>query len=105
MSFDRLNTLESQPTDWRLGDDGQYRDDPEFHRFAENVSNQLFTLTSNTTNLSRQIALLGTRRDTERVRERIHDLLEETRAGFKDVGEKIKKIQTWEDVNVGNQPS
>lgn len=43
--------------------------------------------------------MLGTRRDTERVRERIHDLLEETRAGFKDVGEKIKKIQTWEDVN------
>jgi syntaxin 7 len=50
--------------------------------------------------LSNQIALLGTKRDTERVRERVHNLLEETRSGFKDVGEGLKKIQTWEDVNV-----
>ncbi|KAL1968822.1 hypothetical protein VTN77DRAFT_1183 [Rasamsonia byssochlamydoides] len=98
MSFDRLSSLESQPTNWRR-DDSQYHDDPEFQRFTENLSNQLFTLTSNTSNLSKQIALLGTKRDTERVRERVHDLLEETRAGFKVVGEGIKKVQTWEDVN------
>jgi hypothetical protein len=100
MSFDRLNTLESQPTTWRRGDDPQYHDDPEFQRFTENLSNQLFTLISNTSNLSKQIALLGTKRDTERVRERVHDLLEETRNGLKDVGEGIKKVQTWPDVNV-----
>lgn len=100
MPFDRLSSLESQPTTWRREDDPQYRDDPEFHRFAEHLSNQLFTLTSNTSNLSKQIALLGTKRDTERVRERVHDLLEETRALFKEVGEGIKKVQTWEDVNV-----
>lgn len=100
MSFDRLSSLESQPTTWRREDDPQYRDDPEFHRFTENLSNQLFTLTSNTSNLSKQIALLGTKRDTARVRERVHDLLEETRALFKEVGEGIKKVQAWEDVNV-----
>lgn len=100
MSYDRLSSLESQPTTWRRENDPQYQDDPEFQRFTENLSNQLFTLTSNISNLSKQIALLGTRRDTERVRERVHNLLEETRAGFKDVGEGIKKVQTWEDVNV-----
>jgi Syntaxin-like protein len=103
MSYDRLNSLESQPTTWRRDDDPQYQDDPEFARFTENLSNQLFTLTSNISNLSRQIALLGTKRDTERVRERVHNLLEETRSGFKDAGEGIKKVQTWEDVNVGFQ--
>ena len=100
MSFDRLNSLEAQPTTFRRSDDPQYRDDPEFHRLAEGLSNQLFTLTSNITRLSDQIALLGTRRDTERVRERVHKLLEDTRAGFRDVADGIKKVQTWEDVSV-----
>ncbi|EAU34569.1 conserved hypothetical protein [Aspergillus terreus NIH2624] len=99
MSFDRLNSLEAQPTTLRRSDDPQYRDDPEFHRLTESLSNQLFNLTSNITRLSDQIALLGTKRDTERVRERVHNLLEQTRSGFKDVGEGIKKVQTWEDVN------
>jgi syntaxin 7 len=84
----------------RRDEDPQYRDDPGFDHLAETLSDQLFTLTSNISRLSNQIALLGTKRDTERVRERVHNLLEETRAGFKDVGEGIKKVQTWEDVNV-----
>ncbi|KAL4921232.1 t-SNARE [Aspergillus aurantiobrunneus] len=99
MSFDRLNYLEAQPTTFRRSDDPQYHDDPEFQRLTESLSNQLFTLTSNITRLSDQIALLGTKRDTERVRERVHSLLEQTRTGFRDVGEGIKKVQTWEDVN------
>lgn len=103
MSFDRLNSLEAQPTDYRRSDDPQYRDDPGFDHLAESLSDQLFTLTSNISRLSNQIALLGTKRDTERVRERVHNLLEETRSGFKDVGEGLKKIQTWEDVNVSSR--
>ncbi|KAJ5747783.1 uncharacterized protein N7511_009479 [Penicillium nucicola] len=99
MSFDRLDSLEAQPTTMRREEDPQYRDDPGFDHLAESLSDQLFTLTSNISRLSNQIALLGTKRDTERVRERVHNLLEETRAGFKDVGEGIKKVQTWEDVN------
>ncbi|KAJ5787230.1 hypothetical protein N7457_002220 [Penicillium paradoxum] len=99
MSFDRLNSLEAQPTTMRRDEDPQYRDDPDFDHLAEQLSDQLFTLTSNISRLSNQIALLGTKRDTERVRERVHNLLEETRTGFRDVGDGIKRIQTWEDVN------
>ncbi|KAI9371541.1 t-SNARE [Aspergillus egyptiacus] len=99
MSFDRLSSLEAQPTTLRRGDDPHYHDDPEFQRLTESLSNQLFTLTSNITRLSDQIALLGTKRDTERVRERVHNLLEQTRTGFREVGDGIKKVQTWEDVN------
>ena len=100
MSFDRLSSLEAQRPGQRRQGDTQYHDDPDFQRLTETLSNQLFTLTSNITRLSNQIALLGTRRDTERVRERVHDLLEETREGFRDVGDGIKKVQMWEDVNV-----
>ncbi|KLJ09999.1 syntaxin 7 [Blastomyces silverae] len=96
MSFDRLSSLEAQPT---RPNDSQYQDDPDFQRLTESLSNRLFTLTSNISRLSNQIALLGTKRDTERVRERVHDLLEETREGFREVGEGIKKVQLWDDVN------
>lgn len=105
MSFDRLASLEGQPTTYRRSDDPEYQDDPEFNRTTEALSTNLFTLTSNISHLSNQIALLGTRRDTERVRERVHDLLEETRDGFKEAGETIKKVQAWEDVNVSSSTS
>ncbi|KAH0543865.1 hypothetical protein FGG08_001904 [Glutinoglossum americanum] len=99
MSFDHLSSLESQPTTLRREDDPSYSDDPEFKQLTENLSSQLFSLTSNISRLSNQISLLGTKRDTERVRQRVHDLLNETREGFKDVGEGVKKVQNWENVN------
>ena len=101
MSFDRLSSLEAQPASNRH-QDSTYHDDPEFQRLTDSLSNKLFTLTSNITRLSNQIALLGTKRDTERVRERVHNLLEETRDGFRDAGEGVKKIQMWEDATVSS---
>jgi hypothetical protein len=98
MSFDQLSALESQPTTTRSSD--AYADDPEFQRLSQELMTKIFTLIGNISRLSNQIALLGTKRDTERVRERVHDLLEETKETFKDVGEGVKKIQTWEDVSV-----
>lgn len=117
MSFDRSPLLESQvrtlircpqvradrpnkPTTYRRSDDPEYRDDPEFSRFSESLSEQLFSLTSKIGRLSQQLNLFGTKRDTERVRERVHDLLDEARDGFKEVGEGVKKLTTWEDLSV-----
>lgn len=89
----------------RREEDPEYRDDPEFDKFAEELSVKLFSLTSNIARLSSQISLLGTKRDTERVRERVHDLLDEAREGFKDVGEGVKKLSAWEDINVCFYPT
>ena len=91
---------QTKPTTYRRSDDPEYRDDPEFSRFSETLSEQLFSLTSKIGRLSQQLNLLGTKRDTERVRERVHDLLEEARDGFKEVGEGVKKLTTWEDLSV-----
>ncbi|PSK53111.1 hypothetical protein B9Z65_3311 [Elsinoe australis] len=91
MSFNDADRLESQPP-------GTYADDPEFERFTTELSDKLFSLTSNISNLSNQIAKLGTKRETERVRERVQDLLEETSNGFKEVGEGLKKVQAWQDL-------
>ncbi|KAI1905799.1 hypothetical protein LOZ53_005520 [Ophidiomyces ophidiicola] len=102
MSFDRLSSLEAQTSSAR-GTSAAYHDDPDFQHLTESLSNQLFTLTSNISKLSNQIGLLGTKRDTERVRERIHNLLEETRDGFREVGEGVKKVQVWEDITPGQK--
>ncbi|KAK7555684.1 t-SNARE [Phyllosticta citricarpa] len=103
MSFDDSSRLESQPTTWRRQDDPEYSDDPEFRRFTSQLSDQLFSLTSNVTRLSNQIALLGTKRETERVRERVRDLIDETSNGFKEVGEGLKKVQQWPDLNASQK--
>ena len=84
----------------RRNQDPEYQDDPEYSRLTESLSTKLFELTSNISRLSNEISLLGTKRDTDRVRERVHDLLEETREGFKEVGDGLKKVQSWEDLNV-----
>ncbi|KAK3055222.1 SNAP receptor [Extremus antarcticus] len=98
MSFNDTSNLESQPTTWRRQDDPEYADDPEFNRYTTELSDKLFSLTSNIGRLASQIALLGTRRETDRVRERVQDLLQETGDGFKDVGEGLKKVQAWHDL-------
>ncbi|KAF7882867.1 uncharacterized protein EAF02_006230 [Botrytis sinoallii] len=99
MSFDQLSSLESQPTTMRREDHPQYADDPEFQRLSQDLMTKLFSLTGNISRLSNEINLLGTKRDTERVRERVHDLLEDSKDAFKEIGDGVKKIQSWEDVN------
>ncbi|KAF2718607.1 t-SNARE [Polychaeton citri CBS 116435] len=98
MSFQDSNALESQPTTWRRQDDPQYADDPEFERYTTELSDKLFSLTSNISRLSNQVALLGTKRETDRVRERVQDLLQETGDEFKGIGEGLKKVQAWDDL-------
>ena len=97
MSFDRLSSLEAQPTTSRAPG---YSDDPEFDRLTVRLSSQLFGLTSNISTLSRELSLVGTKRDSEKLRERVKKLLDETRAGFKAVGEGVKRVQSWPDVSV-----
>ncbi|CAD0023837.1 unnamed protein product, partial [Aureobasidium pullulans] len=92
------NSLIAQPTTWRRSDDPEYQDDPEFNSFTTDLSDRLFSLTANISRLSSQVALLGTKRETDRVRERVQDLLEETSASFKDIGDGLKKVQAWHDL-------
>lgn len=94
MSFDQLSSLEAGRSRGGPG----YSDDPEFARLSQDLMNKLFRLNGNNQRLSAEISHLGTKRDTLRARERVHELLEESRDTFKDVGEGVKKIQTWEDV-------
>ncbi|KAK5127605.1 hypothetical protein LTR85_006945 [Meristemomyces frigidus] len=103
MSFQDNPALESQPTTWRRSDDPEYADDPEFRDYTTDLSDKLFSLTANISRLSNQIALLGTKRETDRVRERVQDLLSETGDGFKEIGEGLKKVQAWHDLSASQK--
>ena len=103
MSFEQSANLESQPTTWRRQDDPTYADDPEFNAFTQQLSDKLFSASSSVTQLSRQVALLGTKRETERVRERVRDLIEETQNDIKEIGEGLKRVAVWEDMNPGQK--
>ncbi|KAH9876062.1 hypothetical protein J1614_003941 [Plenodomus biglobosus] len=98
MSFQRSSALESQPTTWRRDDDPSYADDPEFRDFASKLSDDLFALTRNVARLSTEVAKLGSKHETPRVRERVKTTVEETSEKFKEIGEGVKKISTWPDV-------
>ncbi|KAF2845769.1 t-SNARE [Plenodomus tracheiphilus IPT5] len=98
MSFQRSSALESQPTTWRREDDPAYADDPEFRDFASKLSDDLFALTRNVARLSTEVAKLGSKHETARVRERVKTTVEETSEKFKEIGEGLKKITTWPDV-------
>ena len=96
MSFDQLSSLESQPA---TAHNAGYSDDPEFASLTSSLSSRLFTLTSNITQLNRQLALVGTKKDSETVRGRVTRLLDETRKGFRDVSDGVKRVRNWADAS------
>jgi hypothetical protein len=98
--YDRLPSLEAQPTTMRREDDPEYSDDPEFQALADSTAQQLDGLTSKVGQLQNSVNLLGTRRDTEALRKRVTDLLDQARDGYREVGDAIKRLQSWETVNV-----
>lgn len=100
MSFEQSTNLESQPTNWRREDDPQYADDPEFREFTTELGDKLFTVTSTITRLSQQVALLGTQRESAKLRERVKDMVDETSQNFKEIGEGLKRVSQWPDLGV-----
>lgn len=96
MSYDQLSSLEAG----RSGRQGGYTDDPEFKQLQSQLTNKIFNLRRNIQQLTTDVNILGTKRDTPRVRERVHDHLEKTRDLCKEIGDGVKKLQTWDDLTV-----
>lgn len=94
MSFDRLSSLERGQSS--SSSSAAYTDDPAFATLTSTLSARLFTLTSNITQLNRQLKLVGTKKDSETVRDRVSRLLDETRKGFREVSDGVKKAQAWD---------
>ncbi|KAI9158663.1 Syntaxin-12 [Paramyrothecium foliicola] len=87
-----LSSLES-------GQRAGYSDDPGFQDLLYNLKSKLQSLLSSNRKLSNDVGALGTKRDTPRLRERVHGSMEKTRDICKEIGDGIKKLQTWEDLS------
>jgi hypothetical protein len=95
MSFDQLSSLEAQP-----GGQARYTDDPGFQQLLFDLRKRLRDLEKSILKLRTDVNLLGTRRDTARVRERVHDVLEKSRETCLEIGNGVKKLQGWDDLSV-----
>ncbi|EHK45435.1 uncharacterized protein TrAtP1_003742 [Trichoderma atroviride] len=92
MAYDRLSSLEA-------GQSGAgYTDDPAFQDLQYELKNKLQSLLSNNRKLANDVNVLGTKKDTPRLRERVHNTMEKSREICKDIGDGVKKLQTWDDL-------
>ncbi|KAL6855039.1 SNAP receptor [Amphichorda felina] len=92
MSYDQLSNLES-------GRRGGYTDDPAFRDLQYDLKSQLQTLLSSNRKLANDVNVLGSKKDTPRLRERVHNTMEKTRDICRAIGEGVKKLQTWDDLS------
>lgn len=91
MSYDQLGSLES-------GRGSGYTDDPEFRELQYDLKNKLQSLLSSNRKLGNDVNVLGTKKDTPRLRERVHNTMEKSREICQEIGDGVKKLQTWEDL-------
>lgn len=93
MSYDQLSNLES-------GQRGGYSDDPGFQDLQYDLKSKLQGLLSSNRKLANDVNVLGTKKDTPRLRERVHNSMDKTRKMCQEIGDGVKKLQTWEDLTV-----
>ncbi|KAJ4269573.1 SNAP receptor [Fusarium torreyae] len=91
MSYDQLSNLES-------GRRGGYSDDPAFQELQYDLKSKLQALLSSNRKLANDVNVLGTRKDTPRLRERVHSSMEKTRDMCREIGDGVKRLQTWEEL-------
>ncbi|KAL4727679.1 SNAP receptor [Fusarium chlamydosporum] len=77
---------------------GGYTDDPAFQELQYDLKSKLQTLLSSNRKLSNDVNVLGTRKDTPRLRERVHNSMDKTRDMCREIGDGVKRLQTWEDL-------
>lgn len=95
MSYDQLSNLESGRG---------YADDPGFQDLQYDLKSKLQSLLSSNRKLANDVNVLGTKKDTPRLRERVHNTMEKTRETCQEIGDGVKKLQTWEELTVRCSP-
>ncbi|KAG0237459.1 hypothetical protein BGW41_008401 [Actinomortierella wolfii] len=63
---------------------------------VQQISQQVFRISSNVSTIDRLVGFLGTSKDTAEVRQKLHTVTEETRELVKDVGQDIKDLARYD---------
>ncbi|RDA91696.1 hypothetical protein CP533_2319 [Ophiocordyceps camponoti-saundersi (nom. inval.)] len=96
MSYEQLSSLESGR---REGGSGGYTDDPAFRDLQHTLKSKLQSLLSGNRKLANDVNVLGTKKDTPRLRERVHNSMDKTRELCRDIGDGVKQLQAWDDLS------
>ncbi|EEU42266.1 uncharacterized protein NECHADRAFT_93301 [Fusarium vanettenii 77-13-4] len=88
--------------DLESGRGGGYTDDPAFKELQYNLKSKLQALLNSNRKLANDVNVLGTKKDTPRLRERVHNSMEKTREMCREIGEGVKRLQTWDDLTVSS---
>lgn len=95
MSFNRLADLESQ------------RSTPTstsgFAKQTNVISRRIFQITSNITQIQRLLQAISSKKDNEQSRASLRTLLETTRESVKSTGEEIKKLDSFDEAEIGGE--
>lgn len=92
-----MNDLEAQPTSYS----DQASASPEFSRLTKSISQKIFSITSNVALVHRYIGLLGTPRDTDKMRASLMDTLNKTKDITKDLIPNIRTLSRWDAEEIG----
>ncbi|KAJ8102725.1 t-SNARE [Lipomyces tetrasporus] len=93
-----MSFLSSKPQGVMGSGSGGFSDSPEFDSVANRLSNQLFTLTTNISTVHRLLGMVGTKKDSHEIRDRVSSLTDDTRELCKSLGDDVKFLQSWTDV-------
>ncbi|PHH62745.1 hypothetical protein CDD81_6733 [Ophiocordyceps australis] len=93
MSYDQLSNLESG------GRSGGYSDDPAFRDLQYELKTKLQSLLSSNRKLASDVNVLGSKKDTPRLRERVHNSMDKTRLLCRDIGDGVKQLRTWDNLS------
>ncbi|KAG0261883.1 hypothetical protein BG011_000580 [Mortierella polycephala] len=63
-----------------------------FSARVNQISQQVFRISANVSSIQRLVGFLGTNKDTDDVRNKLHEVTEETRAQVKDTSQEIKDL-------------
>ncbi|KAI9294209.1 t-SNARE [Neoconidiobolus thromboides FSU 785] len=80
--------------DLEAGFGGGLKSNQNSDALTKSISQKIFKITSNVSNLQRIVNLLGTQRDTQALRSQMHDVTESTREMIKVTTKDIKSLTT-----------
>ena len=92
-----LHDLEAQAS----GFSNESHPSPEFAQLTRSITQNIFQIASNATSIHRSIGLLGTPRDTDKVRNSLMETLAKTRSISKEVVLQIRTLKDWDPAEIG----
>ena len=100
MSFNDLHDLQDIEAQ-ASGVSSESRPSPEFAQLTRSIAQNIFQITSNVTSIQRTIGLLGTPRDTDKVRNSLMEILAKTRSVSKETVLQIRTLKDWDPSDIG----